>query len=432
MQQVPDPYRALGVPRGASDAEIKAAHRKLAKRFHPDAAGGETHRFLSVQEAYRVLSDPLLRREWDARHAPGPVRAGQPTGSRPRPARQPRGGVDQGAPPRPRSSRAPRPGREERDESGAAASGEAPPPGPGRPRSSRAYTWSASEVPWWEEGARRESRRRTARNEWSETADGEGRKAAGGEPPETANGERPDMDVYNRSSGAAWSMAARAYFRRGDQELPRRGSFHHRGTQPLTAARARAAAEAEARRRPATQPPDAAPRPRETRMPRHEKRAGGPGRVAPAYAYAQEGVARDAFEVARARESFVRRLRGQSWPSLSHRLLLALLAWLPVAGLLTYGASAAERYDESVMALAMALSLVALVALPRLAYFAALGTIGAALGAAAGVAVLAVLGARMPPTSQSITTVAVVVVAAYFATIGAVLLLGQRARPWTR
>ncbi|HSH21395.1 MAG TPA: J domain-containing protein, partial [Candidatus Caenarcaniphilales bacterium] len=70
MQHVPDPYRLLGVPRGASDTQIKAAHRALAKRYHPDAPTGDTVRFLQVQQAYDVLSDPLRRREWDARHAP--------------------------------------------------------------------------------------------------------------------------------------------------------------------------------------------------------------------------------------------------------------------------------------------------------------------------------------------------------------------------
>ncbi len=75
MRQPPDPYRELGVPRGASEEQIKAAHRRLAKRYHPDASSGERERFLAIQEAYLVLTDPIRRREWDARHAPGPVRA---------------------------------------------------------------------------------------------------------------------------------------------------------------------------------------------------------------------------------------------------------------------------------------------------------------------------------------------------------------------
>src|SRR3954447_23591296 len=79
-----DPYRELGVARGATVADIKKAHRALAKRFHPDSATGDTVRFLAVQEAYSLLSDPLRRREWDARHSPSPVRANEPRGRRPR------------------------------------------------------------------------------------------------------------------------------------------------------------------------------------------------------------------------------------------------------------------------------------------------------------------------------------------------------------
>src|SRR3954471_2285821 len=85
MQQITDPYRALGVARAATDAEIKAAHRKLVKRYHPDTGSkSDTERFLRVQEAYRVLADPLARKEWDLKHAPGPVRADRSAGTTPR------------------------------------------------------------------------------------------------------------------------------------------------------------------------------------------------------------------------------------------------------------------------------------------------------------------------------------------------------------
>src|SRR4249919_2407079 len=90
MQQLTDPYRALGVGHAATEAEIKAAHRKLVKRYHPDTGTqSETERFLRVQEAYRVLSDPLLRKEWDMAHAPGPVRADRPATTTPRRRRPP-------------------------------------------------------------------------------------------------------------------------------------------------------------------------------------------------------------------------------------------------------------------------------------------------------------------------------------------------------
>jgi curved DNA-binding protein CbpA len=257
-----DPYRALGLPRGATNAQVKKAHRALAKRYHPDTAEGDTELFLGVQEAYRVLSDPLLRRDWDARHAPGPVRATTPSSPGTRPRR--------------RAATT----RTEADETSAPPEPEQPPPGPGRPRSKRAYTWSASEVPWWEEGATRDRQR-------SERPTRPGRtrpaKAAAAEPV-------ADFEVYNRSSGAAWSMAARAYFRRGDEDLPRRGSFRQQGTEVVTAGRARMAAEAEALHRPTPQPgprpepasrPEAGPRPepapRPQSRPAPPQQRGSPG-----------------------------------------------------------------------------------------------------------------------------------------------------------
>jgi molecular chaperone DnaJ len=58
-------YDVLGVPREASQEEIRTAYRKLAKDRHPDLAGGSTQEFSLLQEAHAVLSDPNRRRQHD-------------------------------------------------------------------------------------------------------------------------------------------------------------------------------------------------------------------------------------------------------------------------------------------------------------------------------------------------------------------------------
>jgi hypothetical protein len=57
-----------------------------------------------------------------------------------------------------------------------------------------------------------------------------------------------DADPYAKSSGTAWSSAARRYFRQGDADLPRGGQFRYRGTQVVTGAEARRVADEEIRR----------------------------------------------------------------------------------------------------------------------------------------------------------------------------------------
>ena len=55
MSPVPDPYRTLGVRASASDAELRAAYRRLVQLHHPDHNGGSAEsarRFEEVQEAY--------------------------------------------------------------------------------------------------------------------------------------------------------------------------------------------------------------------------------------------------------------------------------------------------------------------------------------------------------------------------------------------
>lgn len=62
-----DYYEVLGVSKNASDAEIKSAFRKLAKKYHPDVCKepDAAEKFKEAQEAYAVLSDPSKRSQYD-------------------------------------------------------------------------------------------------------------------------------------------------------------------------------------------------------------------------------------------------------------------------------------------------------------------------------------------------------------------------------
>lgn len=61
-----DHYRTLSVPRKATQDEIKAAYRRLARVHHPDKPDGCHERFRKINEAHEVLSNPQRRREYDA------------------------------------------------------------------------------------------------------------------------------------------------------------------------------------------------------------------------------------------------------------------------------------------------------------------------------------------------------------------------------
>src|SRR4051795_810303 len=63
-----DYYEVLGLSRGASEAEIKSAYRKLAVRHHPDKNPGDAEaeeKFKEAAEAYSVLSDADKRARYD-------------------------------------------------------------------------------------------------------------------------------------------------------------------------------------------------------------------------------------------------------------------------------------------------------------------------------------------------------------------------------
>lgn len=59
-----DYYEVLGVPKGASQDEIKKAFHRLAHKYHPDK-GGDEKKFKEINEAYQVLSDAKKRQQYD-------------------------------------------------------------------------------------------------------------------------------------------------------------------------------------------------------------------------------------------------------------------------------------------------------------------------------------------------------------------------------
>ncbi len=74
--EVPDLYEMFELPRSASDDDIRAAYRRLARDLHPDSnpSAGAAEQFAELTKAYQLLKDPGLRRRYDelllaSRHA---------------------------------------------------------------------------------------------------------------------------------------------------------------------------------------------------------------------------------------------------------------------------------------------------------------------------------------------------------------------------
>lgn len=82
-----DLYELLGLSRGASQDDIRKAHRELVRKYHPDANPEDPRteeRFKEIQQAYEVLSNPRKRREYDEglRTPPGESPSGRPRARR--------------------------------------------------------------------------------------------------------------------------------------------------------------------------------------------------------------------------------------------------------------------------------------------------------------------------------------------------------------
>ena len=93
--QFRDYYETLGVPKTASEEEIRSAFRKLARKYHPDVAKDKKtaeEKFKEINEAYEVLGDPEKRKKYDRLGADW----NRPGGFQPPPGWEQRGGQQPG------------------------------------------------------------------------------------------------------------------------------------------------------------------------------------------------------------------------------------------------------------------------------------------------------------------------------------------------
>lgn len=153
--------------------------------------------------------------------------------------------------------------------------------------------------------------------------------------------------------------------------------------------------------------------------------------------YASVGVAHDAQSVSRAREQFLRRIRARRWPSLTERLLYALVAWLPFAALIGYGGLVGPGCDRSpagcapsievLAAFGIGLTLFVLALLPKLAYLLAMGTFGLLVSAALAVGALILFAAPLPLSIEMIGLASLALLGGY---VVGVLIAFASGRPW--
>ncbi len=409
-----DPYRVLGLPPGASMAEVKRAYRRLAKANHPDSAGAAAlPRFLQIQRAYEQLTTatwrPGMRRPapaspaepWRAdptraRSTPGAQRPGGPAGEA-RGSRSASGGRPAGGgPKRARSAGA--------GTAGAGASG--------RSKAGTAAGPAGSEAP----GGRR---RPTKKATFGSTTYDEAR--------EQADTRWTGASWYGPSSGEYWRVNPREYAdprKHGPEYLARAAA------RAAEAAQRRAEGDAAASSRVADDPgaPSSPrpPRPREDVLPgartAPREQAGPAPHGATATGARREWTPRPGAQ----EEASIAPTAPRPWSSVelspaARRLLRAAVAWPPlgIAAAAVIGeATGCAAFEATCTApedvypwIAQAAILVGLLALPGVARVLAGGTIAVAILAFPVVAILAAGGANYDRTygpAALITVLAVV------------------------
>src|SRR4051794_10839198 len=78
------PYEVLGVPRSATEDELRRAYRRLLRETHPDT-GGESARFIAVQQAWGLVGTPEAREHYDRGHSPTAAGPERPSWAPPKP-----------------------------------------------------------------------------------------------------------------------------------------------------------------------------------------------------------------------------------------------------------------------------------------------------------------------------------------------------------
>ncbi len=132
----------------------------------------------------------------------------------------------------------------------------------------------------------------------------------------------------------------------------------------------------------------------------------------------------------------MRRVRAMGWPTLRQRLVYALVAWLPLAIVTSFGAFTTANCGLAGVDCPAALEvgllgfvgllLLLLVALPKIAYAAATGTVAMLVAAVVTVGVLAFMRAPLPPATAALIVVGAVMAVTY---VAATLVAGLRG-PW--
>ena len=311
-----DPYRILGLARGASLDEVKRAYRRLAKANHPDAAGaGALPRFLAIQAAYERLAGGSAACQPPAaahrRPGDGPPRP-TPRATRAAPARGGSGSGGSGSSARvERSAAATRP---ERARPGVRAAGHGR--GPRRPRGPAIGAAPGS------------------------------RTTGGG----TTGGDGTQTDAAARQGDARLDLLRRRRRRAvraglGRRQLVRDDERHLLDDQPEGVRGSRASTGPNTRPGPAARPPTRRrPRPPTTAEPEPEARPGAargtaasepappPGRRSPTARRAQRiRDDRPAPDPVRAAIDLGRALTDPAAGGLRGRALRAVLGWLPIA-----------------------------------------------------------------------------------------------------